>query len=179
VVVATGLALLSTVGRNAIYLSDVLPAMLVFGLGLAVIVAPLTSVALSSAPGGHAGVASAVNNDVARTGGLIAVAVLPAAAGLTGAAYLHPDAFNHGFHTAMLIAAALCTSGGLLAAATIRNPRPRAVEQPRPCHTCAVDGPALAPAGRMSTSATAPVTEQSRRSFGAEDFGTDGPRGRP
>ena len=146
-VIAVGLALLSTVGPGANYVGDVLPAIVVFGLGLAIIVAPLTSVALSSAPGGHAGVASAINNDVARTAGLIAVAVLPAAAGLTGAAYLHPDTFNDGFHTAMLIAAAVCASGGLLAAAMIRNPRRPVVELPEPRHSCAVDGPALAPAG--------------------------------
>jgi hypothetical protein len=67
--------------------------------------------------------ASAVNNDVARAAALIAVAVLPAAAGITGDVYLHPDQFSQGFHTAVLIAGGLCVAGGLLAAVTIINPR--------------------------------------------------------
>jgi Major Facilitator Superfamily len=142
-VIAAGLAYLSTVGPGATYVADILPAIVVFGLGLAVIVAPLTSVALSSAPGEHTGVASAVNNDVARTAGLVAVAVLPAAAGLTGHAYLHPAEFDHGYHVAVLIAAAVCATGGVLAAAAIRNRPPTAA--PRTC--CALDAPALGPSG--------------------------------
>jgi hypothetical protein len=143
VVVGGGLLYLSMVGPGATYVADVLPAILLFGLGLSIVVAPLTSVALSSAPVEHAGVASAVNNDVARTAGLVAVAVLPAVAGLTGAAYLHPAVFNHGFHKALLIAAAVCASGGVLAAFTIRN-RPQAVT---PCAGCALDAPAMATTG--------------------------------
>jgi hypothetical protein len=65
--------------------------------------------------------ASAVNNDVARTGGLIAVALLPVVAGITGDVYLHPLALAHGFHTAMMMAAIACGIGGLLAALGIRN----------------------------------------------------------
>ena len=78
IVVGVGLALLvrSTDGAN--YILYVLPAVLIFGAGLAITVAPLTSTAMSSVAVEHAGLASAVNNDVARTGGLIAVAVLPA-----------------------------------------------------------------------------------------------------
>ena len=63
-----------------------LPAVTIFGLGLAITVAPLTAAALAAVPARHAGMASAVHNDVARTAALIAVAVLPAAAGLTGTA---------------------------------------------------------------------------------------------
>jgi hypothetical protein len=106
-------------GRSGQY---VLPAVVVFGLALAITVAPLTATAMSSAPSDHAGVASAVNNDVARFGGLLAVAVLPALAGITGTAYLHPDALAAGFRTAVLISGALCAAGGLLAAVTITNP---------------------------------------------------------
>ena len=58
------------------------------GFGLAANVAPLTATALSAAPAEHSGIASAVNNDVARTASLIAVAVLPALAGITGEVYL-------------------------------------------------------------------------------------------
>ena len=68
-----------------------LPGVIVLGIGLATMVAPLTATAMGAVPGEHAGLASAVNNDVARVGGLIAVAVLPAIAGITGSSYLHRD----------------------------------------------------------------------------------------
>jgi hypothetical protein len=113
----------------------------VFGAGLAITVAPLTSTAMGAAPAEHAGVASAVNNVVARTAGLLAVSVLPFLAGITGDSYLNPTELAAGFHTAMLIAAALCAAGGVLAACTIRNPRPAEVEA---CTHCALDGPPMA-----------------------------------
>ena len=103
-------------------MTAVLPAAVVFGFGVAIMVAPLTATALAAAPADHAGVASAVNNDVARAAGLIAVAVLPALAGITGESYLHPAALAHGFKMAALIAAVFCAAGGVLAAVTIRNP---------------------------------------------------------
>jgi EmrB/QacA subfamily drug resistance transporter len=117
-----GIALLARVNGSGSYLTEVLPGVVVLGLGLAATVAPLTSTALSSAPAQHAGMASAVNNDVARAAGLIAVAVLPAIAGITGSAYLHPATFSSGFHTAVLLSGGLCVLSGLMAAATIRNP---------------------------------------------------------
>ncbi len=123
VIIAAGLALFARIGHSGNYLTEVLPAVLVFGLGLAANVAPLTSTVLAAAPAHNAGAASAVNNDVARAAGLIAVAVLPAAAGLTGAAYLDSGLFTAGFRTACFISAGLCVLGGMLAAATIRNPR--------------------------------------------------------
>jgi EmrB/QacA subfamily drug resistance transporter len=126
-VAACGLALLARAGQGAGYLVDVLPGVAVLGLGLATTVAPLTSTALGAAPAEHAGVASAVNNDVARTAQLLAVAVLPAAAGLSGAAYLRADDFDHGFRIAMWLAAGLAAVGGLTAAASIRNPARPAV----------------------------------------------------
>ena len=109
-----------------------LPAAVVFGFGVAIMVAPLTATALAAAPADHAGVASAVNNDVARAAGLIAVAVLPALAGITGESYLHPAALAHGFRMAALIAAVFCAAGGVLAALTIRNPgRAKCERRPR------------------------------------------------
>jgi MFS family permease len=108
VVTGAGFALLTLAAHGSSYVIDVLPAVTVFGLGLAITVAPLTATAMNSAPAEQAGIASAVNNDVARLGGLLAVAVLPALSGITGTAYLHPHALVAGFHTAVLIAAALC-----------------------------------------------------------------------
>jgi EmrB/QacA subfamily drug resistance transporter len=111
-VIAAGMVMLTQIGPTGTYLTTVLPGVVVYGLGLAINVAPLTSTVLAAAPAEHAGIASAVNNDVARTAGLIAVAVLPVAAGITGTAYLDPVRLDRGFTTALLIAAALCAAGG-------------------------------------------------------------------
>ena len=122
VVVGAGLVLLRMIDARGDYLTEVLPGVLVLAVGLAVTVAPLTSTALSSAPMERAGVASAVNNDVARAGGLIAVALLPAVSGLTGHSYLHPAAFAAGFRHAVVFAGSASALGGVLAGALIRNP---------------------------------------------------------
>ena len=143
ILIGAGLALAARIGPSGSYPTDVLPGVLVFGLGLAATVAPLTSTALAAAPSQHAGIASAINNDVARAAGLIAVAVLPAAAGITGYAYQHPSAFDHGFTTAVLLAAAICALGGCLAAITIRNPPRKPSSRERPCFNCAMDASAL------------------------------------
>jgi hypothetical protein len=76
---------------------------------------------MGSAPGEHAGLASAVNNDVARAAGLFAVAVLPVISGLTGSAYLHPSVFAHAFRVSAVIAGAMAILGGVIAAFTISN----------------------------------------------------------
>jgi hypothetical protein len=94
-------------------------------------VAPLTATAIGASPPEHAGVASAINNVVARAAGLVSVAVLPAVAGIAGAGALAPVAFAHGFRVALLAAGVGCGAGGLLAAATIRNP-PRLDVRPPP-----------------------------------------------
>jgi len=142
VVTGFGLALFTRISYSGNYLTEVLPAVVIFGLGLAITVAPLTSTVLDAVPASHAGMASAVNNDVARAAGLIAVAVLPAAAGLTGTAYLHPAEFSAGFGTASLISAGLCLAGGALAALTIRNPRREVGPAPQDLLHCALDAPA-------------------------------------
>jgi EmrB/QacA subfamily drug resistance transporter len=141
VVIGIGLVLFARIGPSGSYVTEVLPAVVVFGFGLAINVAPLTATVLAAAPTESAGMASAVNNDVARAAALIAVAVLPAAAGLGGAAYLHPDQFSAGFHKAVLISASLCILAGVLAALTIRNPR--GVRQPAEQHNlhCGLDAP--------------------------------------
>jgi EmrB/QacA subfamily drug resistance transporter len=143
VVIAVGLVLMTRLTGAGNYCTAVLPSVLVFGVGLAINVAPLTATALAAAPAEHAGIASAVNNDVARAAGLIAVAVLPAAAGITGDSYLHPALLAHGFRNAVLIAAVFCAAGGVLAALTIRNPS-RQPEPGRPQdHSCGLEAPPL------------------------------------
>jgi hypothetical protein len=81
---------------------------------------------------------------VARAAGLIAVAVLPALAGISGESYLHPAALAHGFKTAALMAAVFCAAGGLLAVATIRNPARSARAKPGPRESsCGLEAPPL------------------------------------
>jgi EmrB/QacA subfamily drug resistance transporter len=156
-IVGAGLAMLTFSTSGSSYVIHVLPAVVVFGLGLAITVAPLTATAMSSAPAQHAGIASAINNDLARFGGLLAVAVLPALAGITGSVYLHPHALAAGFRTAVLISGGLCAAGGLLAAVTIVNPRraPRPAGAPAPeeCLHCGLDAPPLTTSVNLATDA--------------------------
>ena len=122
------------------------PAVVVFGLGLVLTVAPLTATVLGAVPDEHAGVASAVNSDVARAAGLVAVAVLPVLAGIRNADFGDPTAFSDGFRTAMLIAAATLFAGGALAWITVRKPPVELpiveIEVSTPFH-CGLDAPSV------------------------------------
>ena len=86
-VMAVGVAWLSFVDDGTSYWLGVLPPLCVFALGLALMVAPLTATVLGAAPADRAGIASGVNNAVARAGSLFAVAALPVVVGLSGADY--------------------------------------------------------------------------------------------
>jgi hypothetical protein len=117
-----GMALMARIDPGVSYWSGVLPGVLVLGVGLTLTVAPLTATVLAAVEDAHAGIASAVNNAVARIAGLIMIAVVPALAGLTTSSdHLNLDA---GFSTAMLIAAATCAVGGVIAWFTIRTTVP-------------------------------------------------------
>lgn len=137
IVAGVGLMLLVRVGEGASYLTDLLPALLVFSLGLSATVAPLTATVLAAAPSRQVGIASAVNNDIARVAGLLAVAVLPGLAGITPSAYDDATRLSTGFHHAVLIAGALCAFGGVLSALLIRKPLEAPAEVPAgPTPTC-------------------------------------------
>ncbi|WP_280497736.1 MFS transporter [Nocardia asiatica] len=143
---AAGLVLLLRIGPDTTYLIDVLPGVLVFGLGLAVLVAPLTGAVLGAVPAGEAGIASGVNNAVARTAQLLAVAALPGLAGISGALG-DPAAFDEGFATAMWLCVGLLVLGAALAAVLLRpQRRPATLDNVDCMPQCAVTGPALAPA---------------------------------
>ncbi len=116
---AGGTLLLARIGEASTYLVDVLPGVLVFGLGLATQVAPLTATALAAAPAEHAGMASGVNNAVARTGGLVAVAAVPALVGIGGIG--GGAAVGSGYQHALWVAAGLLVGAAALAAAAVRN----------------------------------------------------------
>jgi len=154
VVIAASLLLFARISDSGDYLTAVLPGAVVFGFGVAIMVAPLTATALAAAPADHAGVASAVNNDVARAASLIAVAILPALAGISGDSYLHPAALAHGFREAAFMAAVFCAAGGVLAALTIRNPSRAECEKTTPQEfACSLEAPPL----RNLEPATAPA----------------------
>ncbi len=121
-VMATGVLLYLRIGSDPSYVLDVLPGVVVSGIGLTLMVAPLTATVLAAAPDEHAGIASGVNNAVARAGSLLAVAALPVAVGLRGEDYAVPAVFDDSFRMAMMICAALLAAGGVVSWLTIRNP---------------------------------------------------------
>jgi hypothetical protein len=122
VVAAVGLLLLAGVRPGDGYLTSILPGVAVFGAGLTLIVAPLTAAVMAAVDAHHLGVGSAINNATARIGGLIAVAVVPALAGLSVASsHLAGVSLNDGFTAAMRISALMLAAGGLIAAVTIRR----------------------------------------------------------
>ncbi len=114
-VAAAGMVLLTRAGPEAEFVPDVLPGAVVFGLGLSAIVAPVTSTALGAVPDERVGAASGVNNAVARTGGLLAVAGIPTVVGLTGGALSDPVLLDAGFTDAMFIAAGIVAVAGVAA----------------------------------------------------------------
>ena len=121
IVIAVGVLLMLLIGPDVNYVRDVLPGAIVFGLGLSLMIAPLTATVLAAAPDEHAGIASGVNNAVARAGALLAVAALPVAVGLHGAEYADPVAFDDAFRMAMMICAVLLAVGGVVSWFTIRD----------------------------------------------------------
>ena len=159
---AAGFLLTLRIGTGASYWTDVLPAVAVVGLGLSLTVAPLTATVLGAADQRRAGTASGVNNAVARSAQLLADAVIPVVAGIGGADYTLPTAFDPGFDRAMTISAALLILGAVVAAVLLGEPAPTPApvpaREPVPalepaselrlarCSHCGVTGPQLHPA---------------------------------
>lgn len=135
IIAAVGLALLGRVQPGSHYLTTVLPAVVVFGAGVTVTVAPLTAAVLAAVDEGHLGAGSGANNAVARVAGLVAVATLPSLAGIEPRSV---DTLAGGYTTAMRICAGVCGLGGLIAWTTIRErAKVSPVPQPslmQPCH---------------------------------------------
>lgn len=128
IIMGLAVLLLVPVGADLNYWLEVLPGVTIFGLGLAVMVAPLTATVLAAAPDEHAGIASGVNNAVARSGTLLAIAALPVLVGLGGEEYADAEVFNDAYRMAMMISAGLLIAGGVISWLTIRN----AVLEPEP-----------------------------------------------
>ncbi|HEU5419477.1 MAG TPA: MFS transporter, partial [Streptosporangiaceae bacterium] len=150
---AVGLLLMTRIGFGASYLADVLPAVTIFAVGLTLTVAPLTATVLASAEVRHAGVASGVNNAVARAAGLLAVAGLPAVVGLGADSYQRPHQFNSGFDKSVIVCAVLLVVAAALSAVLIRSDVLRAEPgepalQPECRTNCPVGAPPLEPPRR-------------------------------
>jgi EmrB/QacA subfamily drug resistance transporter len=122
VLAATGFLLLRGIKPGASYWTDVLPGITLFGLGMTLVVAPLTASVLAAVEDRFAGVASGLNNAASRAGGLLAVAALPLLVGLSGAGYEQPAQLAAAFRTAMLWCAGLMLVGALLAGVLVRRP---------------------------------------------------------
>lgn len=140
--VAVATLLLTRVDADSSYWTDVLPGVVVFGLGLALTVAPLTATALGAVADEQAGVASGVNNAVARTGQLLAVAAIPLVAGFAPGDAVGADDLVTGFQTVMRVAAAVAVFASSVAWLTVRRPLTPLVDAAT--WHCAAGGPPAA-----------------------------------
>ncbi|MGW7672805.1 MFS transporter [Streptomyces sp. NPDC054775] len=141
---AGGMLMMTRAGAGATYLTQVLPALVVLGMGMVLLIAPLTATVLSSVDTSKAGIASGVNNAAARAAGLIAVAALPLLTGMKAKTYQSPQALAATFDQAMLWCAALLTAAAVLSYTQLRRAGEAAAE------------PARAPESRVHCSITAP-----------------------
>jgi EmrB/QacA subfamily drug resistance transporter len=133
------------VGAHAGYWTVVFPLAVLFGLGLASLIPPLTATAMNSAPESLAGLASGINNAVARVAGLLWIAALPPLTGLTGAAYTDPARFQSSFTQISWICAAAFASAAILAATLITGPPRLAPARPALTQTQCPTWPARSP----------------------------------
>ena len=124
-----GTLMLRTIGPDSDYLTGVLPGMVVFSLGLVLLVAPLTSSVLAAAPDRFAGIASGINNALARTGSLLAVSALPAIVGIGGEDYQRPVVFAAGYAQALLISAVLLFVGAAVSLVGLHGGPPANAER--------------------------------------------------
>lgn len=120
-IAALGMLLFVRVKPGSSYIGAMIPALLVFGIGLGLLVAPLTAVAMRSLGDRRAGIASGVNNAAARLAGLLATAAIPVAAGIGGAVQPRGAALGSAFTKAMIISAVLCAIGAAIAALMING----------------------------------------------------------
>jgi EmrB/QacA subfamily drug resistance transporter len=114
-VAAVGFLLLIRVGADVNYWRDIFGPVVIAGAGMTLLVAPLTATVLAAAPNHLTGVASGINNAVARSGSLLAVAALPLVAGLSGDQYDNPHALGHAYRVAIAVCAGMLAVSAILA----------------------------------------------------------------
>ncbi|MEV4710392.1 MFS transporter [Micromonospora sp. NPDC049374] len=137
---AVGLLMLREIEPGASYWRQVLPGVAIFGVGLTLVVAPLTASVLAAVNDRFAGVASGFNNAASRVGGLLAVAALPLLVGLTGTGYEQPAELTAAYRGALLWCAGLLLAGALIAALLVHRPA-RRPPPAQPCHSLPVSTP--------------------------------------
>lgn len=155
VICAIAMVIFSRIDAHATYVRNVLPAVVILGLGLSTTVAPLTATALGSVDERHAGIASGVNNAVARAAGLLAVAILPLAAGLGGGSLTVASDLGPMYHRAMLICCVLLLIGAFTAFVSIptKLADARTEQYAEEAHVhCAIAGTPLQPHAQSSDS---------------------------
>jgi EmrB/QacA subfamily drug resistance transporter len=153
-IIAAGLLLMMRIDPGDSYVGSVLPAVLVFGIGLTLVVAPVTATVLAAVDSSHSGIASGVNNAVARVAGLLAVAVVPVLSGITGDKFYEPSHMTHGFHMGMMLCAILAVTGAVIAWTTISSDvLHEEGEEPEECdYSCGIEAPPLSvPPERVRT----------------------------
>jgi EmrB/QacA subfamily drug resistance transporter len=147
---AVGALIVATAGHHPDYWLRIFPALLVFSLGLVMIAVPVTVTVLNSTTVERAGIASGVNNAVARAAGALAVAAFPLLVGLKGEGYADPAQLEPAFGRAMVLAAGLFAASGAIAWFGIRDsatrgPQERPAERAQ-CQTCLpIGSPPLEP----------------------------------
>lgn len=145
---AAGMLLMLRAEAGAAYVTHVLPALVVMGLGMVTVVAPLTATVLASVESSRAGLASGINNAAARAAGLLAVAALPLLTGMGPEAYRIPEEFAATFRRAMPLCAGVLVVGAVLAFATVRTPEKYSRAKCK-LH-CSVGAPPLEPQRRTT-----------------------------
>src|SRR3954453_8275002 len=120
-VIAAGFLLMTRINPGDAYVPNVLVPVIVFGLGVTLVASPVTATMLAAANASHAGVASGINNAVARVGNLLAVAVLPLIGGIAASRFFDAGPKTHGFHVAMVACAGMAIAGGVIAYLTISD----------------------------------------------------------
>jgi EmrB/QacA subfamily drug resistance transporter len=171
VLTSAGLLLMAQIHPGDSYIVEVLPSLIVFGVGLAALITPITATVLATVDARHSGIASAVNNAVSRLGQMIAVAALPLAAGLSAANFQDPAKMAAGFPVAMTVAAGMSFAAALLAWTTISDDilsRPGADNEqvakelpPSLQRHCAVAGTPLAASPNPRPSSRPPTVSKS------------------
>jgi EmrB/QacA subfamily drug resistance transporter len=146
-IIAAGLLLMMRINPGDSYVGMVLPGVLVLGIGLTLVVAPVTATVLAAVDSSHSGIASGVNNAVARVAGLIAVAVIPILSGITGDKFYEPSHMTSGFHKGMGMCAILAAIGAVIAWTTISSDvLHEEGEEPEECdYSCGVGAPVMQP----------------------------------
>ena len=179
-VIAAGMLLMTRIAPGDSYVASVLPAVVVFGLGLTLVVAPVTATVLAAADDRHSGVASGINNAVSRVAGLLAVAILPLIAGITGDRFFDPAKMTHGFHIAMAACAGVAVLGGAVAWFQIDSdvlearatPGGDTPERVAVDYICSVSGAPLRPGREASCG---PPVSAGASSVSVSTSGTSGP----